>query len=161
MGEATFEDRDVAALTEYRYAVRAVNAAGESDDGAPVTAALETIPDAPHDLKATAGDRRVELHWTAAKGAAGYHVQRAAEAGGSFSLVATLGPATSYADVTVSNGAAIVYRLVPFNDSGEGAPSNIARAVPIGPPPAPAGLEVSTGDGRVLLTWTAAKGATG
>jgi fibronectin type 3 domain-containing protein len=34
------------------------------------------------------------------------------------------------------------------------------RAIPLGPPSAPAGLEVSTGDGKVLLTWTASKGAT-
>ena len=85
--EPHFEDRNVAPMTDYHYRITAVNAAGEGGDCPPVTGSLETIPDAPRDLKAHAGNGQVTLQWVAAKGATSYAVQRAPEAGGSFSTV--------------------------------------------------------------------------
>jgi fibronectin type 3 domain-containing protein len=66
---------------------------------------------------------------------------------------------TSFTDNDARNGVLHEYRLLPINDGGEGPASNIALATPLAPPPAPTGLEGSPGDGKVLLTWGAAKGA--
>jgi fibronectin type 3 domain-containing protein len=157
--EAELEDRDVLSGTEYRYTVSAHNSAGEGPESAPVAGGLQAAPAAPKELRAVAGNGRVSLTWTAAPGATGYHVQRSTGVGGSFSVLATLGASTSYVDTEARNGLLHEYRLLPINDGGEGAPSNIAIATPQAPPPAPTGLEGSSGDGKVLLTWTVAKGA--
>ncbi|HVE38923.1 MAG TPA: hypothetical protein VNM14_03480 [Planctomycetota bacterium] len=157
--DASFEDRDVVPGIEYRYAVSAQNAAGEGPESAPLSARLQSIPGAPKELKAVAGNGRVSLTWAAAPGATGYLVQRSSGVGGSFSVLASIGAATSFADSDARNGVLHEYRLLPINDGGEGPASNIAVATPLAPPPAPTGLESSSGDGKVLLIWAAAKGA--
>ncbi len=157
---ATYEDRDVLPGIDYRYAVIALNAAGESPESAALTGRLQSAPGAPKELKAVPGNGRVSLTWIAAPGATGYHVQRSSGVGGSFSVVASVGAVTSYTDNDARNGVLHEYRLLPINDGGEGAASNIALTTPLAPPPAPTGLESSPSDGKVFLTWAAAKGAT-
>jgi fibronectin type 3 domain-containing protein len=156
---ASFEDRDVLPGIDYRYSVLAHNAAGDGPESAPLAGRLQSIPSAPKELKAVAGNGRISLTWSAAPGATGYHVQRSSGVGGSFSILASIGAVTSFTDNDARNGVLHEYRLLPINDGGEGPASNIALATPLAPPPAPTGLEGSPGDGKVLLTWGAAKGA--
>ena len=49
--------------TTYTFAVRAVNAFGESSSSATTTVTIVNLPKAPTGLGATAGDTQVTLNW--------------------------------------------------------------------------------------------------
>lgn len=93
-----------------------------------------TAPDAPTNLKATAGNGRVGLTWTAAQGAASYIVRRATSPTGPFEVVRGGITGTSYANTGLTNGTTYYFRVYGVNAKGEGPASNTASAKPFGPP---------------------------
>lgn len=56
--------------TEYTFTVRAQNEVGWSDSSKPVSATPDKVPDAPQDVSATGGYKKVHVHWTAPKSTA-------------------------------------------------------------------------------------------
>lgn len=120
---------------EYTYTVAAVDAAGNASaptdpvtvtPGAPDT----TAPTVPGSLTATAGDRQVELAWTAStdadSGLHGYRVYRDGV------LVATPSDgATGYTDVGLANGHQYTYAVSAVDNSlNESAQTAGASATP-------------------------------
>jgi fibronectin type 3 domain-containing protein len=66
------------------------------------------------------GSSQVSLSWGAASGATSYRVERSTVPGGPYTTIYT-GPATSYADASVSSGVTYYYVVVAVNAAGESA----------------------------------------
>jgi hypothetical protein len=118
-------------------------------------------PSTPSGLTASASNAQVNLTWNASSGATAYYVKRSTTTGGHYTQIATP-TATSYADNNVSNGTKYYYVVSAYNSYGQSANSAEASATPIAPPPpgAPAGLQATSGNTQVSLSWTASTGAT-
>ena len=115
-----------------------------------------SVPDAPTNLTATAGDASVHLAWaapTTGDPATGYDVYRDG------SLVATLGNVLSFDDTGLANGNLYSYTVAATNSAGEGPAAGPVTATPEAPAPtapgAPTGLTAIAGDTVVDLQWTA------
>ncbi|OMC74041.1 fibronectin type III domain-containing protein, partial [Paenibacillus odorifer] len=73
--------------TTYHYVVSATNSVGESVNSGQASAtpaAVATVPTAPTNLVATAGDAKVNLSWSASNGATSYTVKSATTSGGPY-----------------------------------------------------------------------------
>ncbi|WP_434756677.1 glycoside hydrolase family 6 protein [Paenibacillus amylolyticus] len=119
--------------TTYYYVVTARNAAGESVNSASTMAtpaAVATAPAAPTALTATAGNAQVSLSWTASAGATSYNVKRALTAAGPFTTVASNVTATSYTNISLTNGTTYYYVVSAVNAAGQSANSTVASAKP-------------------------------
>lgn len=134
----------------YSYVVTAENAGGESGPSNQASATPTLGPPPPTGLSALAGDMRVALAWEAAGGATSYNVKRSTAPGGPFATVATGVAATAHTDPGLANGTRYYYVVTGANAGGEGGPSNVASAIPIGPP---AGLAAARDDRKILLDW--------
>ena len=104
---------------------------GVTIDGIPP---VDGPPDAPIGLTALAGDGSVSLSWTApafdgGSPITGYRVYRG-EGSGPKSLLASVGPDTSYTDASALNGTTYAYEVAAVNALGEGPRSSEASATP-------------------------------
>ena len=123
---------------------------------------LPTLPSAPQNLQAVAGDGQVTLTWDPPSDDGGapillYTIYRGTISGEESFLI-TVPLVTTYIDLTVSNGVTYYYQVSATNAVGEGPLSNEASATPNPPatlPGAPRNLQASPGDGQVALTWQA------
>ncbi len=125
-----------------------------------------TAPDAPGNLRATAGDARVDLSWDppASDGDSAitsYRVYRGT-ASGSLGLLRDVGNVRTYADTSVANGVTYFYAVAAVNAVGEGPRSNEVAARPTATSNAPPTVSVSSAlhdslvSGTVLMTGRAA-----
>jgi ribosomal protein S18 acetylase RimI-like enzyme len=91
-----------------------------------------TLPSAPGNLTATAGDGEVLLSWNPSAGARSYSVHRrpALASEGERQLLASELPSTSFTDTGLINGSTYSYVVRASNASGESPPSNEASATP-------------------------------
>jgi len=143
----------------YYFAVTAINSVGESAKSNEVSAMPQsgpTVPSAPQNLVATAGNQRVALSWQAPANDGGspitnYKIYR------NGTLLATIGTNTSYEDYNVVNGVTYTYKVSAVNSVGEGPFSNEVSATPqagaITVPSAPQNLAANAGNQQVSLTW--------
>src|SRR5439155_1704606 len=119
---------------------------------------LPTLPSAPQNLQAVAGDGQVTLTWDPPSDDGGapillYTIYRGTISGEESFLI-TVPLVTTYIDLTVSNGVTYYYQVSATNAVGEGPLSNEASATPATPPGAPQGLSATPGDATVSLTWS-------
>jgi fibronectin type 3 domain-containing protein len=131
----TYEDDDVEAGSTYFYKVRAVNAQGEGPFSNEVSVAVGSVPTAPLDLVAEAGNATVTLTWEAPENdggwpITGYKVYRGTSAD-SLSLLVALGNVTTYVDEDVINGQMYYYRVSAVNGMGEGPQTVSEEATPV------------------------------
>jgi endoglucanase len=127
------------------------------------TTSNPTIPAAPTNLVATAGNTQVALTWTASTGATSYTVKRATTSGGTYTNVATGVTSTSYTNTGLTNGTTYYYVVSAVNSAGSSANSSQASATPqatVTIPAAPTNLSGIAGNAQVALSWTASTGAT-
>jgi fibronectin type 3 domain-containing protein len=158
-----YADNGVSNGTKYYYKVAAVNIGGIGAPSSEVFATPEPGPPAaPTGLTATAGNASVALSWTAPAGATSYNVYRGTSASGESATALVSGiTATSYADNAAANGTRYYYKIAAVDSGGNSAQSTEASAMPEPPAPsAPVGLGATAGNGSVMLSWTAASGAT-
>jgi len=162
----SFIQKVLADGTTYYYIVTAVNALGESNPSAQVSAspaAPATAPAAPAGAAATAGNTQVTLTWNAVAEASSYNVYWSTNAGvtpGNGTQIA--GAVSPLVQTGLSNGTTYYYVVTAVNALGESAPSaqvSAAPAAPIATPGAPTGLAASSGDGQVLISWNPVAGA--
>ena len=118
-------------------------------------------PAAPTGLGATGGNQVVNLAWTqsAGSGITGNNVYRSTTgSGGPYSLLASLGAATTYSDSAVTGGNTYYYTVTAVNNGGESAMSAYAGATPTGgttAPVAPTNLSASSPHKKqIALSWT-------
>jgi len=129
----------LAAGTQYVYHIQAVNISG-FNDFAGVT--LSTLPAAPTQFTAVAGDGNVDLNWNASVGATSYSVYRGLTPGGEAAVPVITGlTTTSFTDPSLTGGTTYYYQVTAVNSSGEGARSQEAFATPNAPGPS---LEITT-----------------
>nr|MBA2645451.1 fibronectin type III domain-containing protein [Pyrinomonadaceae bacterium] len=119
-----------------------------------------TVPPAPTDLAASAGDAQVSLTWTASPGATSYNIKRSNAPGGPYTEIASGVAATNYTDTGLTNGTTYYYIVTAVNSVGESPDSNEGNATPAcSSPSIPTGLNATAGDAQVALSWNAASGA--
>ena len=113
-----------------------------------------TLPDAPVNLVATAGNAQVGLTWSASSNATSYNVKRSTSNGGPYTTLSSGITTTAAIDATAVNGTTYYYVVSAMNSVGESSDSNEATATPVQPPPvAPTSLVASGGNAIVNLTW--------
>ena len=141
----------------HAYSIEAVDTSGNvsAASSPPVSATPHDgqPPAAPAGLTATAGDRQVDLSWTAASDpeVRGYEVRRDGV------LVATLpAAATTWTDTGLGNGVARSYTLIAVDVAGMRSPPATSSATPFDTvaPDTPTGLVAVPGDERIALSWT-------
>ena len=156
--------------TTYYYIVTAVNALGEGDPSAQVSARPllhGNRPDEPTGFVATSGDNHVTLSWNAVEGATSYNIYWAPlpvdltpENGTKITVAASPfihGGLDDYNDY-------VAYIVTAVNFWGESKPSypgTTGRPTePSTPPPPPAGVSAMPGDTQVTISWNAVPEAT-
>jgi chitodextrinase len=156
-GATTYTDTRLVNDTTYRYTLAAVDTHGNrSVSSAAATATPQELdaPAPPTGVAATAGDRRVDLSWTAntETDLGSYRVLRDG------AVLATVTGTTGYTDTAVVNETTYAYAVVAVDThDNASAPSQTVRATPADrvAPARPTGFTATRGDGRVDLTWTA------
>ena len=167
-----FSNTGLTANTNYRFRVRAVDAAGNLSGYSAIVTTRTLAPDttrptAPTGLIATAaGATRVDVNWTASTdnvGVTGYRVERCQGAGcTNFAEVATP-TGTAYSDTGLAASTTYRYRVRASDQAGNlSTYSSIATATTPAltdttAPSAPTGLSATAlGATRIDLNWTAA-----
>src|SRR5438876_2439226 len=161
----SYSDTAVTNGVTYYYEVSALNNVGEgprSSEASATPIAPPTIPGAPRDLGAVAGDATVALAWSSPSSDGGstitnYKVYRGTISG-QLSFLATLPNVLSYTDSAVTNGQTYYYKVTAVNAVGEGPRSNEASGTPTSGqtvPSPPRQLNATPGEAQVTLTWLA------
>jgi len=150
----TFKNSGLVNGTTYFYTVTGKNMGGEGPRATTVSATPLAPPSAPATLTAAAGNRVVNLTWSAADGAASYNVFRGTATNKQATTPIAQGlTALSFEDTTVVNGPTYFYKVSATNIGGQGPRSPEASASPEAPQPSvdPAALAAH----RVLRqsTW--------
>ncbi len=147
-----FNDNDVVNGVTYSYYVTAVNSVGEGSRSRIVYATPMTVPDAPSNLMASAGDSYVYLTWDAPyNGGANitaYYIYR----NGTF-YAGVDGTQTWFYDDGLVNGVSYTYYVTAVNQVGESARSRSVTATPMRVPDAPGNLTARCGNQYANLTW--------
>lgn len=140
----------------YYYAVQALSEAGDGPLSAVVNAIPLGRPGVPISFEVEAGNGQVVLSWEApvidgGTPVLGYNVFRGLEPG----LLDWLSgvDVNTLTDSDVENGVTYHYMVTARNIVGEGLPSEVLSATPIGLPSAPGDLAASSGLREVQLTW--------
>ena len=107
-----------------------------------------TLPVAPTNVVALAGDGWVRLSWTGATNATGYRVKRSVTNGGPYTTIASVS-ATNYTDSQVVNGTTYYYVVTAVNPAGESPNSMQVNATPLAPPL----LGISIEQAAITLWW--------
>lgn len=150
----SYSDTAVAAETQYRYRIRAVNSSGTS--GWSNTLSVGTAPPAPSGLTATVlTARSVRVAWTDNSSAeTGFEVERGTGSPGTgFSVVTTQGPnATTYTDTGVLPDRTYSYRVRAAGAAGKSGYTPEASVTTPLAAPTSVTLEGTT-DRSVTITW--------
>ncbi|MCS3695339.1 fibronectin type III domain-containing protein [Salinibacter ruber] len=158
--QSSYTDGTAENGTEYFYAVSAVASEGGESAESDASEEAEAIPfAAPSGLEGTSRDSEVALSWDAAGGADTYNVYRSTSSGvdASSDPLGTGISSTEYADESAQNGTEYFYAVTAVSPSGgESDASGEAEAIPFA---APSGLEGTSRDSEVALSWDAAGGA--
>ena len=124
--------------------------------GLTLTVAAITVPDAPGNVQAVAGDGQVTVSWSAPASdggspITGYRV--AVSPGGQVVLAAS--DATDAVVSGLDNGTAYTFTVVAVNGEGDSPASEAVTATPAGAPTVPTGVEAVPGNGQVTVSWIA------
>ena len=143
----------------YRWRVRAVNAVGAGVPSAVVSAMPTGPPEAPRALRATAGDGRAQLWWSAPSNDGGlafssYTVSESVDRV-AWTPVATVAASVTTASVSgLRNGVTYWFTVDATNADGTGSPATLAPATPVAPLVAPAALDAQPGNAAVVVSWS-------
>src|SRR3989441_2911192 len=108
---------------------------GSASHSVNVAVTVLTVPSAPQNLVATAGNTQVTLAWSvsSSNGGAtitGYNVYRATASNGEGTTPIATVTGTSYTDSGLTNGKTYYYKVTAINSVGESLASNEASATP-------------------------------
>ncbi len=133
-GQFLYRDINVMNGVRYSYNVSAVNSVGEGPKSIGVSAKPMTIPSAPQNLEARAGDGYVFLTWGSPISSGGspitnYRIYRGSGPGQK-TFLAEIGKIRFYNDTDVTNGITYYYIVSCLNVVGESSFSNEVNATP-------------------------------
>jgi parallel beta-helix repeat protein len=133
-GQFLYRDINVMNGVKYTYNVSAVNIVGEGPKSIGVTDKPMTIPSAPRDLEASAGDGYVNLTWNSPVSDGGssitnYRIYRGSGPGQK-TFLTEIGKILFYNDTEVTNGVTYFYIVSCVNIVGESSFSGEANATP-------------------------------
>lgn len=114
--------------TTYYFVVRAAKTVGESNNSNEVSAIPKTVPGAPANIKATAGNRQASVSFTAPYDNGGSTITgyTVTSNPGNMSAFGTAGPIT----VTgLTNGTSYTFTVTAINEAGISAPSVVSNTV--------------------------------
>ncbi|MBD0725441.1 hypothetical protein B6A10_09650 [Flavobacterium sp. L1I52] len=169
----SFQDTGLTKNTPYYYAVTALNSGGESAKSASLLINTPdfVIPDKVSNFVLASGDANVKLEWDKMYDAQ-FYVKRATSESGPFTTIGTA-DSENYIDGTALNGTTYYYKIVAFNEKGEGEESDVIVSRPNLGQHAYYDFSENTGlnahdqwgnfDGTLAetVTWTNAKAGTG
>ena len=154
----SYQDVDLTNGQTYYYIVKAVNATGEGAASNEVSALPCTIPSAPLNLTAEAGDGRVSVSWNlpmddGGSAITGYRLYWSNSSEGEFKVMVLSDTALNHDGLV--NGLHYYYKVAAVNAVGEGLPTDVVIATPLAKPAPPYDLKATGGDQKVDLTWSA------
>jgi len=146
----------LSAGTKYYYRVRAYNAITTSAYSNQTNATtLASIPVAPSGLTITTLlSSKIIIAWTDnSNNETGFKVQRKLGATGTYTTITTTGAnATTYSDISVTDGTSYCYRVAATNSAGDSPYSNeVCGTTPLAKPTAATATAVSSS--QINLTW--------
>jgi len=118
-----------------------------------VTLSVASLPGAPANLSATAGDGQVALAWSTVAGATGYNVKSSLTAGGAYTMVATNLSVPALTNTGLVNGTVYYYVVSTLNAGGESTNSIAASARPVSQ--FSTNLIFNPGINQIQLSWPA------
>jgi titin len=140
----------------YTFTVTATNVDGTGPASAPSAAVVpSSVPDAPADVVATAGDGSATVSWAAA-GDEGSTVTGYTVTDGQGDTCTGADPADQCTVTGLTNGDSYTFTVTATNADGTGpasAPS--AAVIPSTVPDAPTGVTATAGDASATVSWTA------
>lgn len=128
--QTSFQDSNLTKNTTYYYKISALNSGGESPNSLAVTVKTFdiTVPEKITIPLLASGDAQVKLKWTMMYDAK-FYVKRSDSQSGPFTTIA-ISEINNYTDATVTNGTTYYYKIVAFNDAGEGVATDALVAKP-------------------------------
>jgi hypothetical protein len=145
--------------TSYTFTVRADNGIpGNPESAASNAVTPRTAPGTPTGVAGTAGDRSVDVSWTApADNGATITSYTVTTVQGGATTEVTGDPAATHVTVTgLTNGVAYTFTVHATNSAGDGAESVESAAVtPVTEPGAPTAVSATAGNAQATVSWTA------
>ena len=145
--------------TSYAFRVLAVNGAGAGSASAPDVAVPFATSTAVRNLVVTPADGQVTVSWTAPESNGGsaissYRVAYSTNGGTTFSAD-TVVTGTTAVITGLTNGTAVVVRVIPVNAAGNGAFATSTPETPRTVAGAASSVVATAGNSQVNLTWVA------
>jgi large repetitive protein len=140
----------------YTFTVTATNSVGTGPESEASNLAIPvgSVPDAPTDVSAVAGNGQAVVSFTAPEDTGGYPITSytVRSSPGGFSATGASSPITVYGLV---NGTAYTFTVTATNITGTGPASSPSSAVtPLGPPGAPTITDVTSGDAQATVSFS-------
>ncbi len=162
----TYTDKTAEAGTTYTFAVKAVNANGESMTSSSCAGKLAAAPDNVTLTGAKAVSDGIQVTWQAANGAEQYRVYRKDAANPKWKGIATV-TGTSWTDKTAQAGVKYTYTVRGISANGTLSPgfdtTGVSATIPGTPmPTTPANVTLGSAKvsgSTIVVTWQAANGA--
>jgi alpha-tubulin suppressor-like RCC1 family protein/Tol biopolymer transport system component len=142
--------------TSYRFQVAATNAVGTGPKSAlSNTVVPRTVPGAPTNVAATAGNASATVSWTAPASNGGSAITGYTVTSSPGGLTRTVNGTTTSTSVTgLTNGTSYTFTVVATNAAGSSTPSAPSNAVtPRTVPGAPTNVVATAGNGQATVTW--------
>ena len=152
--------------TLYTFEIRAATATTRGMAASETTTPMAVAPDAPRELSTRSQNQAIELTWQPPLDNGGspiirYEYQQRTGNGpfGTWMNIPNSGVtglnANSYTVTGLTNGASYHFKLRAVNNADESAASNEALGIPqpITTPDKPRAMQVSSGNGRVIVQW--------
>ncbi len=160
LGNVTsFLDGDVTNGQTYHYRISVVTSAGEGPLTQPVKVKPRTVPGPPVNIYATSCDGHVILNWypgsdTGGAQIEGYRIYRGPSPDNYAFRTKIEGDVRTFNDTGLTNGQTYYYRILAYNEAGDGILSRAINVTPLGRPSAPVEPRAVVGNGTVYLHWS-------
>src|SRR5439155_3997073 len=151
--------------TCYTFTVTATNAAGTGPASTQSNSVCPaTVPGAPTNVTATAGNAQATVSWSAPNNGGATITQYVVTgAPGGAATTVTGSPAGTSGTVTgLTNGTCYTFTVPATNSAGTGAASSASNSVcPASVPGGPTNVTATAGNGQATVSWTAPSSSVG